>query len=67
VRAVPTILEAEQSAALRDQLLADVAQLQSADRVPRNLPAKNKLMTAASNLVENAFRDRLDRVNTCFS
>jgi hypothetical protein len=55
--------DGEQSAALRDQLLADVAQLFSADEaadwVHKNLPAKNTLTTADADLVENAFRDRL--------
>jgi hypothetical protein len=62
------ILDAEQSAALRDKLIADVAQLLSADEaadwVPKNLPAKNKLTTEDSNLVENAFRDRLAMIES---
>jgi hypothetical protein len=63
VRTARAILDAEQSAALRDQLLANVAQLQSADEaadwVHKNLQAKNTLATADADLVESAFRDRL--------
>jgi hypothetical protein len=63
IRTARATLDAEQSAAMRQQLLADVAQLQSADEAAewahKNLPAKNTLTTADADLVENAFRDRL--------
>jgi hypothetical protein len=63
VRTARAALDAEQSAVVRERLLADVAQLQSADGaadwVHKNLPAKNTLTTADADLVENAFRDRL--------
>jgi hypothetical protein len=56
VRKARAILDAEQSAAVREQLLADVAQLQSADDaanwVHKNLPAKNTLATADADFVE---------------
>jgi hypothetical protein len=62
-RMARTMLDAEQSMAVREQLLADIVQLQSedqaADWVHKNLPAKNTLTTADADLVENAFRDRL--------
>ena len=53
----------EQSAALREQLLADLGQLQSADEaadwVHKNLPAKNTLITADADAVEAGFREKL--------
>jgi hypothetical protein len=62
-RMARTMLDAEQSVAVGEQLLADIVQLQSedqaADWVHKNLPAKNTLTTADADLVENAFRDRL--------
>ena len=58
-----TILGPEPSAALRDQMIADIVKLQSADRaadwVHENLGAKNTLIDADANLVEAGFRDRL--------
>jgi hypothetical protein len=63
MRTARAALDAEQSAAVREQLRADVAQLQSADEaadwVHTNLPAENTLTTADADLVEKAFRDRL--------
>jgi hypothetical protein len=58
-----TVLESEPSAALREQLLADVTELQSADEaadwVHKKLAAKNTLIAADASLVEAGFRDRL--------
>jgi hypothetical protein len=62
-RPARTTLDPEQSAKLREQLLATVAQLQSeeeaADWVHKNMPAKNTLIAAESDLVERAFKDRI--------
>ena len=58
-----TILGPEPSAALRDQMIADIVKLQSADQaadwVHENLGAKNTLIDADADLVEAGFRDRL--------
>jgi ERF superfamily len=58
-----TALDPGQSAKLREQLIVTVAQLQSeeeaADWVHKNMPAKNTLIAADSNLVESAFKDKL--------
>jgi hypothetical protein len=63
VRPARTVLEPEQSAALRDELLADIGQLQSAedaaDWVHNNLAAKNTLIDADADAVEVGFRERL--------
>jgi hypothetical protein len=60
---LPTILNAEESAVLRDRLIADLVVLQSEDEAAgwahRNLPAKNTLTAADAALVEASFRDRL--------
>jgi hypothetical protein len=68
VRAARALLSAEQSAALRDKLLVDIAQLESADEaadwVHKNLPSKNALATAEAYLVESAFRDRLATIES---
>ena len=68
VRAARALLSAEQSAALRDKLLVDIAQLESADEaadwVHKNLPSKNALATADADLVESAFRDRLATIES---
>jgi hypothetical protein len=57
------ILDPEQSAALREQLIAEIARLQiedeAADWVHCNLPAKNTLLLADAELVEAVFRNRL--------
>jgi hypothetical protein len=57
------ILDPERSAALREQLIAEIARLQiedeAADWVHRNLPAKNTLLLADAELVEADFRNRL--------
>ena len=62
------MLDAEQSAALREQLIADVGRLQSADDaaewVHRNLPLKNTLLAADADLLEENFRDRLAAIQS---
>jgi hypothetical protein len=62
-RPVRTVLEPEPSAALRDQLVADLSQLRSADEaadwVHNNLAAKNTLIDADADAVEAGFRERL--------
>jgi hypothetical protein len=61
-------LDPEQSAKLREQLLASVAQLQSeeeaADWVHKNMPAKNTLIAADADLVESAFKDKLTSIQS---
>jgi ERF superfamily len=61
-------LDTEQSAKLREQLLASVAQLQSeekaADWVHKNMPAKNTLIAADGNLVESGFKDKLASIQS---
>ncbi|MBV8440334.1 MAG: ERF family protein [Hyphomicrobiales bacterium] len=63
VRAARTVLEPEPSAALRDELLAAIGQLQSADQaadwVHKSLAAKNTLIDADADTVEASFRERL--------
>ena len=58
-----TVLGSDQSAALREQLLGDIGQLQSgdeaADWVHKNLAAKNALINADADLVEAGFREKL--------
>jgi hypothetical protein len=58
-----SILHAELSAAVREQLIAEIARLQTEDEaavwVHRNLPTKNTLLPADANLVEADFRNRL--------
>jgi ERF superfamily len=62
-RPARTVLGQEQSAALREKLLADLSQLQSgdeaADWVHENLAAKNTLITADADGVEAGFREKL--------
>ncbi len=66
VRLPRTILGPEQSAALRERLLLDLDQLQSADEaadwVHKNLAAKNTLITADADLAEAGFRKRLETI-----
>ena len=61
-------LDAQQSAALREQLILDVARLQSADDAAewahRNLPLKNTLLAADAGLLEANFRDRLSAIES---
>ena len=56
-------LSAQESAILRDQLIADLNRLRSSDEaadwVHKNLAAKNKLMAADADCVEASFRERL--------
>jgi hypothetical protein len=60
------ILDAAQSAALRDQLLAELATMTSADRVANwaraALPAKNTLTASDAKLVEDAFEQLLSQL-----
>jgi ERF superfamily len=62
-RPAKPILAADQSAALRDQLIAELDVLQSADEAAswahRSLPAKNTLTAADAELVEAGFRIKL--------
>jgi ERF superfamily len=57
------LLDARQSAALRDKLLSEVASLTSADSAvtwaARALPAKNSLIGADAKLLEDAFEQKL--------
>jgi hypothetical protein len=57
------VLDAGQSAALRDKLLSEVASLTSADSAvtwaARALPAKNSLIGADAKLLEDAFEQKL--------
>jgi hypothetical protein len=57
------VLATDQSAQLRDQLLAELAEVPSADAMAdwahRSLPAKNTLCVADAQLVETRFREKL--------
>ena len=68
VRPARTPLVPEQSEALREQMLADIGQLQSADEaaewVHKNLPLKNTLSAVDADLVETAFRERLSTLES---
>ena len=59
-RAVPPILAADLSMQLRDRLLGELGGLQSSDEAAawasRSLPAKNTLIVADAQLVEDGFR-----------
>jgi hypothetical protein len=61
------VLGAEQSAALRERLLASLGQLQTpdeaADWVHANLAAKNTMIAADADWVESGFRDRLTQID----
>jgi hypothetical protein len=61
------VLAADQSAKLRDQLLAELTEASSADAMAswaqRSLPAKNTLCVTDAQLVETAFRERLVAVS----
>ncbi len=63
VRQPHAILDADQSAALREQMQTEIAQLQSADQAAdwahKSLNAKNTLTDADAALLEAAFRDRV--------
>jgi hypothetical protein len=62
-----TVLGAEQSAALRERLLASLGQLQTpdeaADWVHANLAAKNTMIAADADWVESGFRHRLTQID----
>jgi hypothetical protein len=62
-RPARTILGPEESAVLRERLLVDLGQLQSADEatdwVHKNLATKNTLIAADADAIEAAFRERL--------
>jgi hypothetical protein len=68
LRPARATLDPDQSATLREQLLATVAQLQSeeeaADWVHKNMPAKNTLIAAEADLVESAFKDKLASIQS---
>ena len=65
-RPARTVLGQEQSAALREKLVADLSQLQSgdeaADWVHKNLAAKNTLITSDADAVEAGFCERLSTI-----
>ena len=62
-RPARVILDAEESSAQRDRLIADLARLQSSDEavdwVHKNLPVKNTLAAVDAEFVEASFRERL--------
>ena len=62
-RPLKPVMAADQSAALRDRLVAELSALQSAEEAAtwahRSLPAKNTLTAADAELVEGGFRARL--------
>ena len=62
---LPTILGSEQSAAVRERLLAELGAIRSADLAARwarvALTAKNSLTVADAKIVEDAFEKRLSR------
>jgi ERF superfamily len=62
-RLVPSILAADLSAQLRDRLLGELSGLQSSDEAAdwanRSLPAKNTLIIADAQLVEDGFRVKM--------
>jgi hypothetical protein len=68
VRAAQIVLGTDQSAALREQLLGGIGQLQSgdeaADWVHKNLAAKNALIDADADLVEAGFREKLATIES---
>jgi ERF superfamily len=63
IRPLATILDADQSATLRERMLAEIARLRSTDEAAdwahRGLKAKNTLTDADADLLEAAFRDRV--------
>jgi hypothetical protein len=63
---IPLTLDAEQSAALRKKLLAELGNITSADSVPNwargALSAKNSLRATDAKLVEDAFERRLSEL-----
>ncbi len=71
VRLAGVVLGPEPSAALREQLLDAIGELQSADQaadwVHKNLAAKNTLIDADADLVEVDFRERLATIEASTS
>ena len=63
VRSTPSMVSVEESTAVADRLITDMAQFQSSDEaadwVHKNMPVKNALIAADADLVATAFRDRL--------
>jgi hypothetical protein len=63
VRLSHSTLSIEESAAQRDRLIGDLAQLQSSDEAAdwahKNMPLKNELTVADADFIATAFRDRL--------
>jgi hypothetical protein len=70
-RPARTILAPDQSAELREKLLADIGQLQSSDEaadwVHNNLGAKNTLVLTDADAVEAAFRDTLATIEAALA
>jgi hypothetical protein len=66
-RPVKPVLAADASAALRDQLLAEIATMTDAEELSgwahRSLPAKNTLGGADARLVEEAFQSKLNALS----
>jgi hypothetical protein len=66
--ASPTVLLTNESAALRDRLLSEIAGLASQDKAAtwagEALPAKNRLTAGDAKLVEDAFEQKLFAVET---
>jgi hypothetical protein len=62
-----SVLAPDQSAALRQRLIAELADLNSADEAAawahRNLSAKNSLIATDAQIVENQFQTRLTRIS----
>jgi hypothetical protein len=66
IKALRIVLATDQLEALRELLLAELSDLKSADeaadRVHKNLPAKNALTSLDADLVEGSFRERLGAI-----
>ena len=62
-----SVLSPDQSAALRERLIVELADLNSADEAAtwahRNLPAKNTLIAADAQLIEERFQTRLSTIS----
>jgi hypothetical protein len=71
IRPPRIVLAADQSEALRDRLLAELGDLNSADEaadwVHKTLPAKNTLAPADAETVEASFRERLATIESVAS
>jgi hypothetical protein len=67
IRSTRSILSADESAAQRDRLIRDLAQLRSSDEAAdwahKIMPAKNELIAADADLVAIAFRDGLAMID----